>query len=93
MWKETFLITLLFVLSTDPAQAIDARSAEAPITDKPSAEGGTVRNEDEGEILIYTKNDIFRCVLIIISCIFDANTIIVSNSLTVKCDDTDYIGI
>lgn len=59
MWKATFLITLLFVLSTNPAQAIDARSAEAPITNKPSAEGGKVRSEDEGEIILYKKNDIF----------------------------------
>ena len=31
-------------------------------------------------------------MLIIISCIFDDNTIIFSNSLIV-CEDTDYIGI
>ena len=62
MCKATFLITLLFVLSTDHAQAIGARSAEAPITDEPSAERGTVWIGEEGEILIYTKNDIFICV-------------------------------
>merc|ERR1711953_636255 len=56
MWKETFLITLLFVLSTDSAQPIDARSAEATITEEPSAGGETGKNGDEAEILIYTKN-------------------------------------